>query len=246
MKCSYWMSEIEQWMELSLENESAITPIPKPLLDHAATCPLCSARLAAAKRIAGETPFGSGEYNAEQKAEAESRIVEHVMQHISRSNDQQAPDDAGTVSDSKNIRNFQNNTEYKASKAEPYQNRRSAAWRKRIAAAAAAVFLFAAGSVFTYFFTSNDSEDYVVVHLMVTIPEAQEVAVAGDWNSWDPSSHQMQRINNEDTWELKFRLESEGEYRYQLVIDGEEWIPDPEADLHVEDGFGGMNSILDI
>ena len=33
-------------------------------------------------------------------------------------------------------------------------------------------------------------------------------------------------------------------YTYSFVIDGERWVPDPGAPETVDDGFGGVNSIL--
>ncbi len=40
------------------------------------------------------------------------------------------------------------------------------------------------------------------------------------------------------------RLRRDRSYTYGFVIDGERWVPDPGAPETVEDGFGGVNSIL--
>jgi len=86
----------------------------------------------------------------------------------------------------------------------------------------------------------------ITVHLTLEAPEAENVAVVGDWNKWDPEVHQMRDENGDGIWELSIHIEEGGEYQYQFLINGEKWIPDPKAPLKVKDGFGGTNSILDI
>ncbi len=246
MKCSYWIHEIEQWMESSWKNESAAPPIPKPLLFHAETCPLCAARIEAAKQMAGDSTYSSSGYYAEHETEAAARVLAHVMKHVSLSNSQDVSYGTDASSSSTNIRDFQDKSAFRDSGDDKGKSRLFPLWKKRAAAAAAAVVLFTAGILFAYFFPSNRSDEYITVHLIATVPYAQQVAVAGDWNSWNPTTHQMQKKQNGDTWEIIFRVVPDREYRYQLVIDGEQWIPDPGSHLQVEDGFGGINSILEI
>ena len=87
------------------------------------------------------------------------------------------------------------------------------------------------------------SPDAVVVRFELVAPQARQVAVVGDWNDWDPEAHAMQRRNG--VWELTLPLSRGGEYRYQFLIDETQWVPDPEAPIQIEDGFGGINSLLD-
>ena len=86
----------------------------------------------------------------------------------------------------------------------------------------------------------------VTVHLRLDAPEAKSVAVVGDWNGWDPAQHRMKDANEDGVWELTLSIEKGGEYQYQFLINGEKWMPDPNAALKVEDGFGGTNSVLNI
>jgi 1,4-alpha-glucan branching enzyme len=56
----------------------------------------------------------------------------------------------------------------------------------------------------------------------------------------------MHDADGDGVWELRLKLNESGEYQYQFLINGKRWVPDPNAPLQVEDGFGGTNSVLDI
>lgn len=84
------------------------------------------------------------------------------------------------------------------------------------------------------------------VKLQLDAPYAEVVVVVGDWNNWDPQSSQLAKINQGGVWSIEMELERGKEYRYQFIIDGEQWIPDPNAYLQVDDGFGGKNSVLEM
>jgi len=86
----------------------------------------------------------------------------------------------------------------------------------------------------------------VEVHLTLQAPGAASVAVAGDWNGWDTGVHRLEDTDGDGIWELNFRVKAGREYEYQFVVDGTQWVHDPQSLLRVEDGFGGTNSILDI
>ncbi|MGE0786008.1 MAG: alpha-amylase family glycosyl hydrolase [Sandaracinaceae bacterium] len=45
-------------------------------------------------------------------------------------------------------------------------------------------------------------------------------------------------------WTLTTLIEPFGRHEYKLIIDGTDWIADPNADELVSDGFGGQNSVL--
>jgi hypothetical protein len=86
--------------------------------------------------------------------------------------------------------------------------------------------------------------DYTAVVLDLRLPDAQQVSVVGDWNNWDPEAQTLKKTDDGERWEIQMRLEQGREYRYQFVIDGETWMPDPESPIKVDDGFGGTNSVL--
>lgn len=70
---------------------------------------------------------------------------------------------------------------------------------------------------------------------------AQRVCIAGSFNQWSAEAHCMTREN--DRWTARVRLPP-GRFAYLFVIDEETWLPDPEATLFEESGFGSKNSIV--
>ncbi len=86
--------------------------------------------------------------------------------------------------------------------------------------------------------------EIVTVRLVLHAPEAQRVEVAGDWNGWNPSIQPMRDKDGDGTWEVHIYLQQGMEYQYQFVIDGSDWLADPNARVQIDDGFGGTNSLL--
>ncbi len=71
--------------------------------------------------------------------------------------------------------------------------------------------------------------------------EARRVCIAGSFNQWSTKSHCMTRKKNR--WTVRVYLPP-SRCAYQFVIDDKAWIPDPEAPLQEENGFGSRNSIV--
>jgi 1,4-alpha-glucan branching enzyme len=88
--------------------------------------------------------------------------------------------------------------------------------------------------------------DTVTVRFVLEAPRASKVSVVGDWNGWKPDENRLIDPDGDGVWELQIELRRGSEYRYQFIIDNEQWIPDPSSSLRIEDGFGGFNSILHI
>ncbi len=83
----------------------------------------------------------------------------------------------------------------------------------------------------------------VLVRFEVTAPDAGRVALAGSFNGWSDTSTFFGRDPETGVWSVTVPL-APGQHEYLFVIDGDRWIPDPEAHALVDDGFGNMNSIL--
>ena len=111
---------------------------------------------------------------------------------------------------------------------------------------AAALMFIALGIGLLFPRMGGGGEEPVVVRLEQQAPEARDVAVVGDWNRWDPESQKLEDADGDGVWEIEIPLKRGLEHRYQFLIDGQSWIPDPESPLQVEDGFGGVNSVLQI
>jgi len=75
----------------------------------------------------------------------------------------------------------------------------------------------------------------------IMAPEAQCVQLAGDFNSWDPDAHHLERTTDEK-WEIKLNL-TPGRHEYKFVVDGK-WHNDPNCSDLAANPFGGENSVL--
>jgi hypothetical protein len=87
-------------------------------------------------------------------------------------------------------------------------------------------------------------ESKVFVRLVLLQPGAHSVAVAGDFNGWNPAQTQMERTDG-GMWTATISLKP-GRYQYMFVIDGNQWIADPLAAEDAGDGFGSQNAVLDV
>ncbi len=94
--------------------------------------------------------------------------------------------------------------------------------------------------------SNQENKNTVTIHLYFKAPGAKEVSVVGDWNGWDPSVDRMKDPDGDGIWEIEIRLHPGEEYQYQFIIDGTKWVPDPNAPIQLDDGFGSKNSILHI
>jgi hypothetical protein len=82
----------------------------------------------------------------------------------------------------------------------------------------------------------------VVVRFNLVAQGARSVAVAGDFNNWDPSGTQLVKQDGNGTFSGTVRLPP-GTHEYMFVVDGQ-WITDPAAAELRPDGFGRTNAVL--
>lgn len=87
-------------------------------------------------------------------------------------------------------------------------------------------------------------EKPVMVRLVMLQPQARSVAVAGDFNGWQPQETPLQRTED-GAWTVTLQVKP-GRYHYMFVVDGQEWITDPFAGEYSSDGFGAKNAVLDV
>ena len=72
-----------------------------------------------------------------------------------------------------------------------------------------------------------------------SMPDARAVAIAGDWNAWQPV---RLRPLGDDVWEGTLVLRR-GLYHFNLQVDGSDWVV-PNGVATVPDGLGGMVAVL--
>lgn len=82
----------------------------------------------------------------------------------------------------------------------------------------------------------------VLVRFLIRAAGAQRVAVAGDFNDWNPEGATLVRLGEPDVFAITLPLGKGKTYSYKFVVDGE-WVEDPAAEAR-PDGFGNRNSVL--
>ena len=75
-------------------------------------------------------------------------------------------------------------------------------------------------------------------------PEARSVALAGDFDGWDPARLPMQRQGS-GLWTVDVPL-APGRYQYAFVVDGRRFIADPSAPRATGDDFGTPTSVVTV
>lgn len=118
------------------------------------------------------------------------------------------------------------------------------------AAAITAVFVFLA---FTFLFNfpglpGKPGQEEATAHqieVIFTISgiNANQIAVAGDFNGWNTSANQLEDPDGDGIWTGKMYLKP-GRYEYMLVVDDGKWVTDPNAKVYADDGFGSKNAVL--
>lgn len=88
-----------------------------------------------------------------------------------------------------------------------------------------------------------ETEELVWVRFIYVDDNADSIAIAGDFNSWDPKSLSKQQVNGQNVWTGFFSMPP-GEHKYMFVVNGEKWVTDPLANMYQDDGFGNKNAIL--
>jgi 1,4-alpha-glucan branching enzyme len=116
----------------------------------------------------------------------------------------------------------------------------------RTAFAIAAAVLVALGAASALFlrFRPAPPGGYLTVTFVLEAPEARSVAVVGDFTDWRSEGYELARRGNDGAWTITLRLRRDATYTYCFLVDGQEWIPDPRAPETVDDGFGGVDSVL--
>ena len=64
------------------------------------------------------------------------------------------------------------------------------------------------------------------------------VTVPGDFNGWDPNSHSMTNLTQTNFWYYSANFEMNARLDYKFVLNGSNWILDPENPNTILGGFG--------
>lgn len=88
-----------------------------------------------------------------------------------------------------------------------------------------------------------ESEELAWVRFIYVDENAENIAIAGDFNDWQPYELTEQTVNGKDVWTGFFAM-PRGENKYMFVVNGENWVTDPLANMYEDDGFGNKNAII--
>jgi hypothetical protein len=112
-------------------------------------------------------------------------------------------------------------------------------WRPAYALAATLLIaVLISGQVIRSNRAATTSASQVFTRFVLSVPNANTVALAGDFTGWQPTYTMTQ--SGPALWTVVVPLEP-GVHTYAFVVDGQRWIADPMAPA-VDDGFGGSNS----
>ena len=131
------------------------------------------------------------------------------------------------------------------SEPNPFQRRRG---RFQPVVAVAALALLAVASVIGVMRIGmvGDEPQRIIVQFTLSAPEADSVALVGDFNGWEPDAYELSDADGDGVWEIEVELEQNQVYTYNFLIDETEWISDPSSKQRVEDSFGGEKSVLNL
>jgi 1,4-alpha-glucan branching enzyme len=90
----------------------------------------------------------------------------------------------------------------------------------------------------------DDGKVRVTFRLSETI-WADHIALAGDFNGWNQSSHLLQQTHGDRDWHITLDLKPDRTYRFRYLVNDEEWMDDDRADGYEANPFGGFDSIVD-
>jgi 1,4-alpha-glucan branching enzyme len=100
-----------------------------------------------------------------------------------------------------------------------------------------ALFMFCAVSV------RAEDDRLVKVTFQVYAPGANTVEMIGDFNSWLPNSHFLQKASEDDMWSTVITIDRDvRRIEYQYLINGQGLLVDSEQPV-VTDDFGGKNNV---
>ncbi len=81
------------------------------------------------------------------------------------------------------------------------------------------------------------------VQFVLVAPAARSVAVVGDFNNWGFGDSALVATNHHGVWSVTAPVRA-GVHRYAFVVNGKQWMADPNAPHSSSDDFGMPSSAL--
>lgn len=93
--------------------------------------------------------------------------------------------------------------------------------------------------------TAARTDTVHVVRFVLLAPNAQSVALVGDFNSWQRGATPLRRTGADGLWTATVRIPP-GAHQYAFIVNGTRWVPDPSAPTTVSDDFGTTTSVITV
>lgn len=105
-------------------------------------------------------------------------------------------------------------------------------------AAACLLVLFSSGV-----FQARETQGKVGFHFELHAPGADQVELLGTFNNWKTGDIVLNGPDASGHWTATVEL-PEGRHEYIFLVDGEQWLADPNGATHRPDGFGRVNTVI--
>ncbi len=89
----------------------------------------------------------------------------------------------------------------------------------------------------------RSADSVVKVSFTLEAPSASRVSLVGDFNGWRPDVLRL-KAGQKGVWQVTVPLRKGAVYTYNFLIDGQQWVADPHSEIQIDDGFGGLASVL--
>lgn len=89
----------------------------------------------------------------------------------------------------------------------------------------------------------SSGPEEVMLRFVYIDESANSMAVAGDFNNWEPVEMRSQEIDGKQVWTALVPM-SRGEHHYMFVKNKDQWMTDPLAAIQRDDGFGNKNAVI--
>ena len=109
-------------------------------------------------------------------------------------------------------------------------------------AAATLLVVFAAGRFRP---APSQLSGIVAFHFELHAPGADRVELLGTFNNWRTGDIVLVGPDATGHWTATVEL-PEGRYEYVFLVDGERWVADPRMATHRPDGFGRVNTVIEV
>jgi len=90
--------------------------------------------------------------------------------------------------------------------------------------------------------TTHNGTVYIV-KFVYRDESARNIHIVGDFNGWDKKGIPMRKIKGTNIWVAEISLKS-GTYRYNFLVNGNQWAIDPFSNIKIKDKFGHESSVL--